>query len=765
MAGPVHVTFVLLPLAAGGLAGIVLGLSIADRPTGTEVVAGEIPPAPDALRAAAPTAETRRNGPRRPARTALVEPIPADEAPVDVPQPATSAIVGHVVDSDGRPLGDVVVRGSAIPARDESPEGAGASFGAPPSADDAERLWRRAVAEHAFEARTRVEARTAADGSYRLDGLIASPYLVQAWREGWAIQPASPRCWDGVMPGGVADFTASPLGGVELAVVIPDGTCPERASVQFASQGEGVSSAVDWRPDSRRADLAPGVYDVTATAGPAGAYRSAPLRLVVPVGRPSSTVTLRLEEAQGIIGRLRFPPGDHAPIAKVTARPLGDEGGGGDGSAAPQVAVWAEDGAEYALAPLAAGSYDVRVKLRGDVEIASATVRVAGGLTRQDFTLPAAEYRDTVVVWLRGPDGAVVHGARITAGWRTSQGTGREGETGVVPQPDGSYRVAAFDSGVDQWLARSDGRAAGERCWRADDAAPCDRTWCIRASSPRYGSVEATYSPAATRELNLQFQEPATVEAVVEGYEGSGYAGRLCLALQGADETTRGASGNEASGDPGADGHLRWGPLVPGAYELCLYVRTEPLPDGRAWYSGSGRWVARFPVVIRAGSNRLPVAVPSLHQLVVTLEGADAGSWLSLVGADGSAAPAERVSPAEWTFSLLTAGSYRLVAASGEMAVTVPGPERTVFRPHPFDALRVRRTGQPELDRHGVAQGDLVVAIDGTEIQGRLQAVALVAAARTHDRTVLTIQRDGRRFDVEIDARNVFDRDLEPAIR
>jgi hypothetical protein len=87
----------------------------------------------------------------------------------------------------------------------------------------------------------------------------------------------------------------------------------------------------------------------------------------------------------------------------------------------------------------------------------------------------------------------------------------------------------------------------------------------------------------------------------------------------------------------------------------------------------------------------------------------------------------------------------------GSMAFTVPGPSRFLFVPDRVDCLRVViQNTCGLLARWGLRDGDLVAAVDGTEIPNAGAAWALLELTATRDRSVLTVLRNGDRFDLEV---------------
>jgi C-terminal processing protease CtpA/Prc len=105
------------------------------------------------------------------------------------------------------------------------------------------------------------------------------------------------------------------------------------------------------------------------------------------------------------------------------------------------------------------------------------------------------------------------------------------------------------------------------------------------------------------------------------------------------------------------------------------------------------------------------------------------------------------------------------------MPLRIEGDMMVRFDPRPLNALRVR-IDDPRglLGAAGLLNGDLVTAIDGTEITDAAQAAALRSIAREGEPSRLTVSRRGRTLAVSVDLRAAWDRgpaggDLRPWVR
>jgi len=179
--------------------------------------------------------------------------------------------------------------------------------------------------------------------------------------------------------------------------------------------------------------------------------------------------------------------------------------------------------------------------------------------------------------------------------------------------------------------------------------------------------------------------------------------------------------------------------------------------------------IARSPVTLGRGDAALSIPMPAVASFVVTFDESPGISSIQIqtVDADGTpsdvianGSPADRANQVEFSDFAIVPGRYRLVARDvGDMWVDLPGPERLVFRPRLFNALQVRTNGYSagHLQEAGLRNGDVVVAIDGSELESKLQADACLALARTHDTAKLTVLRGGRRLEIAVDPKRLDD--------
>ncbi|MHC4860889.1 MAG: carboxypeptidase-like regulatory domain-containing protein, partial [Planctomycetota bacterium] len=171
-------------------------------------------------------------------------------------------ITGTVKNHTGEPMADVLVRAERTP---DSGRPAWQSSGAPPEEKDLVDDVREYVEKRLERESLRRETRTGEDGRYALTGLADKNHTVTAYKKGWRIAATQGSRGYRVKPGDQVDFTASPLVGIPVVVLLPDGSEPEKAWIS-AKTGQWPRT-VEWRPDQREVWYAPGKYTLSATAG------------------------------------------------------------------------------------------------------------------------------------------------------------------------------------------------------------------------------------------------------------------------------------------------------------------------------------------------------------------------------------------------------------------------------------------------------------------------------------------------------------------
>jgi hypothetical protein len=372
---------ILFALIAGGLVGFVIGRGAAPKPPSTDLPGRE---------RAEELAEEARSPEPAPIPAATAETLGEILAALPKPRIPTGSgsITGRILTTEGAPVSGVLVRATWT-----SSGRGGRRAGGPPRDRSLEERVRLLHRSHHLDRATRREARTAADGTYRIEGLVDGAYNVRAYSAGYQIWTRG-RAF-GVSPGAEVDFQARAIAGVTLEVLDPDGNLAREATITFTQEtgfGGTTSSSERWSSANRTVYAQPGTWSVQAKSGDHGEMVSEPETVTLEAGGEPPTATLRLRGRPGIRGSIRFEDGiDDGQYFVTTVRvPRGVEAGPGLLLTAARSAghsIWPEGG-RFAITDLEPGLY-VLGATRGGGEVATwCEVEVTEGLVERDLVIP-----------------------------------------------------------------------------------------------------------------------------------------------------------------------------------------------------------------------------------------------------------------------------------------------------------------------------------------------------------------------------------------
>lgn len=657
------------------------------------------------------------------------------------PTQGDGVVTGSVRDALAKPLPGVTITATTDPwSLDEPVEGA-PDVGPDASLED---RVRRLVWEHRFREASRRTAVTGEDGTFRLEGLVAARYGLQVQLAGWQFECRED--W-AASPGESREFTARPVVGVAIQVVMPDGSVPDTADVWYEVSGSGSTSHHAWAPEQHQLELAAGLYTFSASAGEQSAYsvHNVPVEVTAEGG---VAVDLRLVARPGVVGRVEFAGEARPMMLGITALPLGDGGDAGPERliTAPH-STWFSEPFEFALLDLPPGSYLVGAVLRTGTVLDSAVLEIADRPVEHVFAVGNVDVRDYVTVRLRGPDGApVTGGVEFSAGYDSDGGSSFDGSFSAEPEADGSYHVPITvpggpEEGFDGW-SRSGGPF--------DGGLTAGLRYHLTATSERFGQKRVQYDPLVDRELDLTFSEPAFAIVTVAGYESSPWRGRVEATLlpAGAAGAFQGNWLNDDQRRMTPQGVARVGPVEPGTYAVSLMVLTE---------QNGYRSVLQQEVTLGVGETPVTMVLPDLYDLIVVVDGAQLDLDLHR-----DPAPHQTtdfldegvMNGQQTTFAALASGRYRVRhygdGSTGEMLVDVPTGGPVTFRPTPYNALRIE---SPPEGSDGVLQrGDVVtsIGIGGQGMDGERRIRAALALAGTHETVALTVHRGGSVREIEV---------------
>lgn len=510
----------------------------------------------------------------------VIEALP----PLTIPR-GTGVITGEVRTDEGAPLAGVVL--TALP---KVPDDLGLSARRASREEVDVVAQTRDYIDHMRWAReARVHVTSAADGSGRLEGLADVEHRVSAALGGWQIRPA-PGAESNVRPGATVAFVATPRTQVSVEVLLPDGTVPEKAAVEFRSGSR--TRRASWSAADPVLDVAPGTYEVSATSGEFDQLRSEVVPVEVEHGATPPTVRLVLGPRTVLRGTIVFPEGEAVSnvYVRVARVPAGRD---------PDVALLAQaDGAT----PLVSAPGSVPSFQRNDLEpgtylvgvargwqgrtLATQVVEVTQGLTTVEVRVPALQRKEYAILHVTGPAGEPLTALEFSTGHVHDGGSSYGGNAVVFPRPDGEYWVLHHESAPDA----KEGR------------------FVIGIRHAQWGQRSVDYAAGSDPRLDVRFEAPAAIDVEVAGVARSPYAGRLKASLVPAGATRLGVGGQQATGPLDDDGHASLQGVQPGAYLLHLSLSSGP---------HDAAVVASEAVQVRSGEQRLRLVLPTLHEIEI----------------------------------------------------------------------------------------------------------------------------------------------------
>jgi hypothetical protein len=258
--------------------------------------------------------------------------------------------------------------------------------------------------------------------------------------------------------------------------------------------------------------------------------------------------------------------------------------------------------------------------------------------------------------------------------------------------------------------------------------------WVLDAQAEGCAIERRLFTRTEASEVLLRFGEPASVDLGIDWTEDGPDSVRVRLVPPEGPEVSTWLCQGESE---------RLGPVLPGIFRVFVRTRTGEVS------------CTPGEITLAPGLNSVVLRLGLLYEVVVAF-GEDRASTEVTVGDDEGDAvfQGEVGSDGDLRIGSLVPGAYRLWLMDrqrGSMAFTVPGPSRFLFVPDRVDCLRVViQNTNGLLARWGLRDGDLVAAVDGTEIPNAGTAGALLELAATRERSVLSVLRNGDRFDLEV---------------
>ncbi|MCZ7608100.1 MAG: PDZ domain-containing protein [Planctomycetota bacterium] len=676
-------------------------------------------PPPEALPTETSPEPTRESAKKPAAGSSLADLIAAADT---LPLPKGDGVITGVVRTQaGEPLAGVTI--TATPSYPEERNWSGL---------DTEARIREQIRYEKWRELARRNVVTGADGNYRLEGLaLKTDYSVWAELEGWRFERTPHRNY--FQAGMEANFKALVNIMVPLEVRLPDGRAPRQAEVKFHKAGE-ENSVFATRPRNGTGviGLEPGDWVASAKAGDAWEYESELVTFKLAAGQAPPALVFELKGRSGLQGKVSVPAGYRFESLEVVVLP-------GEGVEPPplltasmleskvaEVVVWPREAWSFQVLDLAPATYRV-VLHYGNRVLDWRNVTVGGDLAACDLAVPPARAEDYFAVRVYDPEGEATDAVQVYLAVTSDQHGYSGWSEQYRPEPDTRLiwirRVTLEEligEHAEQWM------------------------YTITVRSKKYGQLSQPYAPTDRHELVFRFQHPAHVTVTVPGYNEHDLRERLTWSVVEVGKEGRlfrrwererlGTSWNVAP--------LKFGPLVPGRYELVLMFEMKH----------SKRELLRRPIDLAGGENAVSAEVPSLYTLTVRCRTKAEAEGVSLYRGTSRYATWEDEVVREGAvarFLELPEGEYRLETGAGTLALELSADKEVDFAPRVYDCLVISGIKPGGLiEGLGLCNGDKLIAVDGNPCEDLKLFRAHLDVSKGKDSTTWTVLRNGVPIDV-----------------
>jgi len=572
-----------------------------------------------------------------------------------------------------------------------------------------------------------------------------------------------------VPTGAEVPFLATPAVPLDVRV---SGAGAERARVAIRRPGEEQPIWSTWTSESTILALSPGAWELCASVDALEDWPSdrgwklapfaSPVTLVHVASAGSELVTLPLEPARCLYGRVSLRPGTQSDDSEPSVRlietidgTLEDFESEGD-RLSHELEIDSEGRFGFFALPYPRWTAGVSSNSWSKPSIVQ--IVEVEGMTRLDLEQSSIDEEYVLV------EAQTASGQRVTAGAYFSFQHRNAGDkrqdyvwqgARTVLESDGILRVIAVPFDKDE-----------------HEAAAKKREIVLTANLPGFAQIEQPIGKLDGERLQLTFVPGASLEVLLVG-DGAERAMRKCYANLQNEEHGGGADYDEAARA------LKFNSLHPGTYTLTVMVWGQ---------DEAGQWrhvqLHKGEVVVRAGPQRMTIDMPERAELLVRCPEIKKDAMATLHGplqppaADsdpfgwswGSQRQAKVDANGQARFDNVVAGEYRLTIGQRMQLVRVPCP------PVDFDGripdryrFRVPKSDSP-MREAGVRSGDVLVALDGESLAADAVRTRLRALSSQSSGTLkLTIERDGRTHEIVLDAAQLaegksFDATLEPIL-
>lgn len=668
------------------------------------------------------------------------------ESPSSANEGATPSIVEGVVQRiDGTPLEGALVRATPYSWQDDEvvpkeKDEAVARGAAPQDDDEAEMDY---FSQNREQRKHRREARTDAEGRYRIEVKSADHIQVEAYLEGFQLRPVDVENRGYVQRSGILDFLALPLSPLEIDVRAQEGAQPSYALIHANMDWD--QRMFEWTPASPRIWISEGAWKLAAClprqepSGDTNAWTDAEVGPDVARGGP---VVLQLEGRGRLEGRIAWPHEELlGPSVLEVRRAPGEEGNSRTwvSYGTNEHNVVRSDGAlRYRLDDLPWGTVKIEVAVASHV-LLERSIDLRGEVTTCDLDVPAIEGLACATCRVLDPSGKPALDASVAVSDPSSA--------------EDQNRVLAVRRRAEQWTLVCLPRVRGD--------AP--RELVVTAMSPRFGNLVQHYDPRTTETLELRFHESAEFELALVAAEKQKVNAILAPAAgaSGPDMNMYSRFGMmEGQRHMEAPGRAVWKRIQPGAYKLSVSSFSGEF--------GGGEALVEREVQIAAGRNELSVVLPITYTIrVLAPEFTAWPAHFMLQGKSPSGEDIQRFESGEGettTIRGLAAGNYGITLwADGDMrqaSFVLPGASEVLLKKPIRPATQSLGFSVQEIEpgsrasHSGLRVGDVIVGVDGKRFQddaSRWSMWMAVAQFQSAAKIAVTVERGSEKLEFELE--------------
>jgi len=555
-----------------------------------------------------------------------------------------------------------------------------------------------------------------ASGNYQLEHLLDGNYTLKVELPGWRFKGARHfGSLNNIEINREFNLIASRMKELLVDVRLPGGAQALKANLKIKrSESHPNFTYADrthkWTPEKNVLKLPPGQYSITASNQHlASEEGSATLSLEEVDQLP---LVLDLAGRSGIRGRVILGTGFgdiHMSMLRVsymafegqapnpsTLRPGHDQ------------TQYMTGRKTYSFYDLPEGSYIVwaRSTYQGAVEASAILFVKKGEMVSKDLTLILDKKAITITARVRGPNGLPLKNVKFKAGYASFQ---------ILKQQQETYSILLPAHFVNQLKNKG------------------QNNFSLHVSHNSYGRQTLTVEIGG--EVNVIFKFPGTLLLHIQGYEAAKHRDLVKIQIKNSQDSDYFDS--HGAKVPDLNGEVTFENISPGDYRITLGIKSR-----------SYRFMTpvKETIAVSSGQNTYTLSMPALYS--VTLTGLKNRTPLSLsLGIDFSYSSVIRSATSlngEATFRNLPEGEYMVKVGNIKnikyMTFQLPGSSTVSFEPLVFNAFKLTfEDNDHPLAEAGFVDGDLITAIDGTELKNLAQIRALRSL---HDVKVRGLNKD-----------------------